>query len=70
MSGDPQRGEAEEPDLMAALKASLGLPVAASSPCRACGGRGWHTAGGNDPAACNCPAGEAWAQETTESEGR
>ncbi len=44
--------------------AALGLPVAA--PCRACGGRGWHTAGGNDPAACNCPAGEAWAgQETT-----
>lgn len=30
--------------------------------CPVCGGRGWHTAGGNDPAACGrCPAGEAWA---------
>jgi hypothetical protein len=29
--------------------------------CRVCGGRGWHTAGGNDPAACGaCAAGEAW----------
>jgi hypothetical protein len=29
--------------------------------CSVCGGRGWHTAGGNDPAACGaCPAGEAW----------
>jgi hypothetical protein len=29
--------------------------------CRVCGGRGWHTAGGNDPSACGaCAAGEAW----------
>ena len=37
-------------------------------PCRACGGRGWHTAGGNDPAACACPAGYAWAEHVTEPE--
>lgn len=31
-------------------------------PCPTCGGRGWHTLGGNDPSACGrCPAGEAWA---------
>lgn len=35
--------------------------VQGKGPCRVCGGRGWHTAGGNDPAACGaCDAGEAW----------
>lgn len=30
--------------------------------CPTCGGRGWHTAAGNDPMACGrCPAGEAWS---------
>jgi hypothetical protein len=29
--------------------------------CPSCGGRGWHTAGGNEPTACGrCTAGEAW----------
>lgn len=32
-------------------------------PCSTCGGRGWHTAGGNDPSPCGrCPAGEAYAR--------
>ncbi len=51
-------------EVIRAVLAALGLPVAErDAPCRACGGRGWHTAGGNDPAACNCPAGEAWAEQ-------
>ena len=30
------------------------------APCSVCGGRGWHTAGGNDPMDCgNCAAGVA-----------
>ncbi len=33
-------------------------------PCPACGGRGWHTAGGNDPSPCGrCAAGELWYAE-------
>lgn len=31
--------------------------------CPRCGDRGWHTAGGNDPMACSCDAGQAWSQE-------
>lgn len=31
-----------------------------SNACPTCGGRGWHTAGGNDPMACNCAAGEGF----------
>lgn len=31
------------------------------SVCSTCGGRGWHTAGGNDPSPCGrCPAAEAF----------
>lgn len=41
-----------------------------TEPCSTCGGRGWHTAGGNEPSACGrCPAGERWA-ERTEGEAR
>lgn len=29
-------------------------------PCAACGGRGWHTAGGNDAMTCSCAAGAAY----------
>lgn len=36
--------------------------------CSTCGGRGWHTAGGNDETICNCPAGEAYAAATTGNE--
>lgn len=46
-----------------AVASALALP-GSEPPCSTCGGRGWHTAGGNDPAACGrCPAGEAWAAE-------
>lgn len=31
--------------------------------CPVCDDRGWHTAGGNDPATCGCPAGEAYAAQ-------
>lgn len=35
----------------------------ADASCVVCGGRGWHTAGGNDPAACGaCSAGEEFAR--------
>ena len=38
------------------------FPVEADDPCPTCGGRGWHTAGGNDPMPCGrCSAGEAFA---------
>lgn len=38
-----------------------------TQPCSTCGGRGWHTAGGNDPMACGrCPAGEAWESGSDE----
>jgi hypothetical protein len=37
--------------------------------CAVCDGRGWHTAGGNDPTACGaCPAGEAWIAEARRDE--
>lgn len=35
------------------------MPRGSSGACPTCGGRGWHTAGGNDPMACgNCRAGQ------------
>jgi hypothetical protein len=40
--------------IRAEARAALVGPV-----CKVCGGKGWHTAGGNDPSACGaCPAGE------------
>jgi hypothetical protein len=39
--------------------------------CPTCGGRGWHTAGGNDPMPCGrCSAGEAWSSGTFDDEER
>ena len=42
-----------------------------TSRCPTCGGRGWHTAGGNDPAACGrCAAGAAFAGGESEYQWR
>ena len=41
------------------------------SVCPTCGGRGWHTAGGNDPMACGrCPAGAAFEGGVSEYQWR
>jgi DNA-binding transcriptional ArsR family regulator len=43
--------------------------AAESAPCSVCGGRGWHTAGGNDPGACgHCAAGESWYSGDSEDD--
>lgn len=40
--------------------------MTSQSVCPTCGGKGWHTAGGNDPMACGrCPAGAAFAGATS-----
>lgn len=61
-----------EAQIRPALRAALVTPTPDETilRCGVCGGRGWHTAGGNDPMACGaCPAGAAFAGEDGEHAG-
>lgn len=61
--GMPDSEKREVEQYVAALSGLSKGRIAEPMRCPVCAGRGWHTAGGNDPMICNCPAGEAYAAD-------